>query len=638
VSKAGSDADATLSSTVNSLISYIGGPQSDPLSGTAVTGGRPGTAPKDTTGCTVTTPSGGTSTTLYGQLQDVQQLITAISTGSQACIAGARSELLTTIGDDTTTACPAPDAQGNAGVDAPDETIVCDIAGSAANLDTATGSTGADLGALTGTVTASQQAFSNLGTAVSSLDSDLAALFGSDTGGTSAGSGGGLGADAAILNSLSGDLTAAATAATTAKAALDSDSTIASAQEQEIGTIASNGTSTAAGTTIAGQVTSTADTACGLITGPAIDDPTQVAQLTQDDLVSLLLTNQHCAALSGSSDPLALPIEAAATTRYGTDAGSSSVTLKLLSEYAAWATVATNSAASTGLGTAIDSLDADVAPGGPLQTVIAALSPTGADGSRLADADRIISLLAAGGSNTACSALTATNTVPSVAEFSSACLGTSGTPEAGSFAAISQALKGDTGTLGDSGSGLAAAGSDAADAVSSSDTMLLQTTANGQITQDLGSLMTQQRTLMQQEAGTSAQLDKQTSAAVAALDASVGGADKSQLAAGSSLVSLVDQVKLDLGSGSAGAHLGILGAIQSNSAETGIGAGEIDRAMSQADAFKGVRQTAVADNLLTQQELQASLTLAQSMAPFGPALPAGSTHTTVYVFHLAAVG
>ncbi len=649
VSSAGSTADSTLSSTVSSLISYIGGPQDDRVFGQVIAAGRADAAPQ-ANGCTITAPAGGTTTTLYGQLQDVQHLITAISTGSQACISGARSQLLATIGDDVTT-CPAP-VGGTAVVDAPGETIVCDISGSAANLTTATGATGADIAALSGAVSSSQQAFGNLSSTVGHLDTDLTSLYGTYASTTSGDSftGGDIEADLTALTALRGDLTSAVSAASAAKSSLDADSSLATTQESAIGTVASNGSSTSPSSTIAGQVTFTAQTACSLITPLAIDDPAQTAQVTQDDLVSLLLTNQHCTALSGSSDPLATVIETSANGLYTADAASNSVTLKLLSEYAAWSEVASNSAASGQLSTEIDTLNADLASGGTLGKILTSLAPTGSDGSRLADADKLISLLAASGStpNKACSDLAGSGTVPSVADFASACLGKSGAAATGSIAAISTALSGDTGTLGTSGSGLTGVGTQAAQAVSSSDSMLgdlttslsraLQTTANGQISKDLSSLMAQQKTLMQQESGTSAQLDAQTNAAVSALDSSVGGADKSQMAASASLASLVDQVKLDLGSGSAGSHLGILGAIQSNSAETGIGAGQIDQATAQAGAFKGVRMTDVADNLLTQQQLQASLQLAQSMAPFGPALPAGSTHTTVYVFHLAAIG
>ena len=657
VSTAGSTADSTLNTTVNSLISYIGGPQTDPVFGRVVTAGHADVAPH-TTGCLVTAPMGGTTTTLYGQLQDVQTLITAVSTGSKSCIATARAQLLATIGDNVTTsgagACPAA-VNGKAVVDAPGETIVCDLTGSATNLDSATGTTGADITELSGAVSSSQQAFAKLGSAVSSIDGDLQTLYGTYAS-TSSGdtfTGGDIEADRAALNQLSTDVTAASTAASTAVSSLNADSALASAQESAIGTIANSGAPGTGVGSIAGEIATTAQTACNLIS--PVDIATQSEQATQEDLISLLLTDQHCPQLSQSSDPAAAVVESKATTAYtttpGTSLGTSSVTLKLLGEYAAWSKVASNSAAAGSLATALTALDADATSGGSLGKMITSLDLTGTDGSKLAAADKLISLLSANGTNPPCSALADAGTAPSVAEFSSACLGatkSAGPAASTSIAGISAALSGDTGTLGTTGSGLTSVGTQAATAVSGSDNMLgqlttsltqaLDTTAGGQITKDLSSLLAQQKTLMQQESGTSAQLDKQTSAAVAALDSAVGGADKSQMTASASLASLVNQVKLDLGSGSAGSHLGILGAIQSNSAETGIGAGQIDQATAAAGAFKGVRTTDVADNLLTQQQLQAALQLAESMAPFGPALPAGSTHTTVYVFHLVAIG
>lgn len=142
----------------------------------------------------------------------------------------------------------------------------------------------------------------------------------------------------------------------------------------------------------------------------------------------------------------------------------------------------------------------------------------------------------------------------------------------------------------------------------------------------------------------SAKLDAETSRFTAALniavlqamrtiDAQVGSSTQNITAAENLLLSDLRSVLTDLGSRHSGGS-GLLGVIAAQSAQTRTSTAHLGTAYSTASAFGGIRGADLDGIYLARAQLSRGLELQSTYPPFAVHLPQGSSHVTVYSFHL----
>jgi hypothetical protein len=641
ISSAGGSAGTTLAKTVAGLVAYIGLPNADASGGgqTAALRHRfAGIGPA--LECQVTTTAGATPTTLLGQLQQVATLLGQIGSTSTGCIQQTSANLAALIGTPTTTCTPLP-----VGEPTP---VVCTIAATKAVVDADAGSVGSGVSALEPDLTNAASALSTVQASLVSLGQGLQQEIGTvSAGGTVATAGSALQAFVTAFESPTGPLATVHEELTPLLAPAGPLGSLSVAAGTEIAALGVE----PAGTGSRQRVADTVAAAC--LAEPTADDTvipgaTTLTSAATDEYVSFLLAGTDCEGDAPGSVPVTNIPGTAAAAAYAAyvlaHAGNATpVEQQLSADAAAWQGVSTT---ATGLQQALTTLQTDLDPTtGKLATALAALPTSSAVGTALRQLDVTATALAGLGApaGTECTATTL------LRDVTTACLGTGTTPAAGSLQQLLAALGG-TQT---SSTAAADAALDAADLATTTAgtsaatslaglvahlTAALDAVSTAQLAQGTAALEKQQALLLQQQAQSTETLDAGTAAALAQLNSSLGAAGTAQSSASAALTQLVSEVDTDLGSGAVGSNTGILGAIQSNATLTSAGSEQIDQAAAQASDFKGVRLTDVANNLLVQQQLQAAMAAAAAFPAFGPALPAGSTHTTVFVFHLAAIG
>lgn len=629
--QAGGQSDSALSATVNALVNYLGLPASgEPVPPPPTPAASMGTV------CNSTRAAGRAPTTLLGQLERVSTDINGISSDTGACLAATTKSLKSLIGTSATT-CP-------------NATLTCTIVAAGVKLSAAQGTFESNLSTLNAPVANTTAAVAGLHTAIAALATGL---------NTVTAPGGALTGLPKQIAALQTDLTQAGASAQTVSTEVATLQKTASALQTTASTLhntvtANKSLATTDQNSLAGKPTY--NTSPDGVGHNATEQITAAEQLVCSsappktpgaDATSVLLIGKDCAGNAPTDpgfDQLALPLVGPYAQK--------SLAAIIGQNAADWASIAAEDAGQV----------VAIAPG--LTADLATLSTYfGAGGALQKDLDAITTALASGGggSTSVSQLLTQLDKdANALVAPANACDPTGGSvngvarcvgpvSSAGSIAAALQAVESNAGqpflaakkSVDNAAGGVASAGTNASTSLNK---LLanLQTSLNRASTTQLSAgvkqLAAQQTSLLSTSGAVTKQNDAATTAAIASLDQSVGAANSVSSSAGIHLATLIGEVEADLGSGAAKTPTGILGAIQTNATETGIGAGDVAGAASNASNFRGLRLTDVAGNLLEQQQLRTAVQLAQSFPAFERTLPPGSTSTTVFDFHLLAAG
>lgn len=130
-------------------------------------------------------------------------------------------------------------------------------------------------------------------------------------------------------------------------------------------------------------------------------------------------------------------------------------------------------------------------------------------------------------------------------------------------------------------------------------------------------------------------LDETTTQAVDGIGRNVGTANRDLNASEKMLTGDIMRVLIDLGDRERGGT-GVLGALVNGAAQTGVARQQVGEAQDRSSAFGNVRSQQLDRVFLQQAQITRALELADQFPAFDLDLPVGSTHLTVFSYHLSS--
>ncbi|HEV2890480.1 MAG TPA: hypothetical protein VGX28_08895 [Frankiaceae bacterium] len=595
-----------LQKTVATLSDYIGHPDDEPIKPLPVT-----------PGCAISTKGAKKATTLYGQLKNVSQQLLTLQSATKACTDTIKAALDESLGDPaqcaagwTSAACTLVTTKAQL----QDVASYVATAGGALLVQfdpTAVDGVRAALEDVTGKVVDVQKASAKLnapqgGTQAASLKTQLEAISaalgtviaGVDSGGT------GLAASLGTLNDLADD------------------------HRQAIGGDAAAGSMSAQ---LAAAAAAVCDTPAALSSG----DAETTAYL---DTLRAILVGTSCAKGGPAAE---LPLPAAYPTPLAD---------RLALEYQAWTTVAALTDVESPAATGPAREAHDLADGlrdlrDDIDAVVAALGDTGDGlGKKIETLQAKIAALYTPVADSGCLPADATSVPPlNALELAFTKLECN---QEGLSDNLSALLASATPTYdkaaADVGSAATTTNSARLGAAAALDDLLgtLNTSLSDTAARSVGEggtvIRAQQATLADQEEAFVAKLDAATRAALGDIGTSISQSNRLLTTSTDLLKKGLESLQLDLGEGGATPH-GLLGVVSSSGRRTGAAAERVGDASGQAGAFGRVRGTEVEEVLLQQAQLTRAFELQAVFSAFALDLPAGSTSSVVFSFHLEGV-